>query len=226
MSRMRGLLVSVVVLCLWPLAPLPADPVDRLFIRPWIELEPLVRIGDGPYPIPVTDAEKSLLGDARMLFSGMVYGWSFLYIPSDKARHVEETFELTPFALIAAGTPRMRVVETEVSDKKLWARVAYAMDDEEVSRRAAWDSNIADMSTGTGTAEVIGGPQARADSLKNAIRDAIRLALDTRYLNKPRQITGDVVLWEDPTVLVRAGTYTTSAKVKLVVRELVPYRIY
>jgi hypothetical protein len=223
---MRTFLVAVVFLCLWPLVPVSAEPVDRLFIRPWIELEPLVRIGDGPYPIPVADAEKNLLNDARVLISGMVYGWSFLYIPGDKARRVDEVFELTPFALIAAGTPRLRVLETEVIDQRLYARVAYTMDAEEVSRRAAWDSNTADMSTGQGTAEVIAGPQARTDSLKNAIRDAIRLALDQRYLNKPRQITGDVVLWEDPTVLVHTGTYATSAKVKLVVRELVPYRIY
>ncbi len=204
--------------------PAAAEPVDRVFIRPWIELEPLVRIGDGPYPIPVADAEKSLLEDARTLISGMVYGWSFFYIPGDKARKVDEVFELTPLALITAGSPRLRVIETEVSATRLYARVAYTMDAEEAGRRAAWDSNTADMSTGMGTADVIAGPAARAASLSNAIRDAIRLALDTRYLNKPRQITGDVVLWEDPTVLVRAGTYTTSAKVKLVVRELVPYK--
>jgi hypothetical protein len=218
--------LSAVFLCLWPLVQVAAQPVDRVFIRPWIELEPLVRIGDGPYPIPVADAEKSLLDDARVLISGMVYGWSFRYIPADKGRRVEELFELTPLALIAPGTPRLRVLETEVSDTRLYARVAYTMNDEEVSRRAAWDSNTAEMSTGLGTADIMAGPQARSESLSNAIRDAIRLALDQRYLNKPRQVTGDVVLWEDPAVLVRTGAYATSAKVKLVVRELVPYRIY
>jgi hypothetical protein len=64
------------------------------------------------------------------------------------------------------------------------------------------------------------------ESLRDAIRDAIRRALDTRYVNKPRKITGEVVLWDDPVVLVRAGAWMTSAKVKLVVQELVPYRIF
>jgi len=221
---MRSLVVSLLLLCSAVTAF--ADPDDRLFIRPWTELEPLVRIGDGPYPIPSATAEKALLDDAQALLSGMVYGWTFTYIPSDKARHVEETFVLTPIAIIPRGTPRLRVVETEVNDTRLWARVAYTMSSDETLRRAAWDSNTAVESTGEGTADVMSGPAARTDSLRNAIRDAIRLALDIRYVNKPRQITGDVVLWDDPTVLVRTGTYTTTAKVKLLLRELVPYRIY
>ena len=61
---------------------------------------------------------------------------------------------------------------------------------------------------------------------EDAVRDAIRRSLDSRYINKPRQIDGEVVLWDDPIILVRSGAYSTSAKVKLLVRELVPYRIF
>jgi hypothetical protein len=221
---MRGLLVSALLLCS-ALAAFP-EAADRLFVRPWTELEPLLRIGDGPYPIPVDTAEKSLLDNAQALISGMVYGWTFTYIPGDLSRRVTESFVLTPIAVIPRGTPRLRVLETEVDDTRLWARVVYTMDDNEVQRRAAWDSNTADMSTGQGTANVLAGADARMQSLRDAVRDAIRRALDARYVNKPREITGEVVLWEDPDVLVRAGSWMTSAKVKLVVRELVPYRIF
>lgn len=221
---MRGLLVSALLLCS-ALAAFP-DTVDRLFVRPWTELEPLVRIGDGPYPIPVATAEKSLLDNAQAIISGMVYGWTFTYIPGDLSRRVTESFTLTPIAVIPRGSPRLRILETEVDDTRLWARVVYAMDDNEIQRRAAWDSNTADMSTGQGTANVLAGVDARMQSLRDAIRDAIRRSLDTRYVNKPAEITGEVILWEDPDVLVRAGAWMTTAKVKLVVRELVPYRIF
>ncbi len=73
-----------------------------------------MRIEPGPYPIPVDVAEKTLLEQARVLLSGMVYGWSFSYIPGDKARRVEESFVLTPLAQIPWGSPRLRVTETEV----------------------------------------------------------------------------------------------------------------
>jgi len=223
---MRAVSLFLLAFFCWPGVPGFSAPAERLFIRPWIELEPLALIGPGPYPLPVTDAEKALLENARVLFSGMVYGWSFLYIPGDVGRRVAETFTLTPIATIAEGNPRLHVVETEASDTRLWARIAYTMADDEQARRMAWESNVAAMASGEGTAAVAGGAAARAQSLSSAIRDAIRRALDTRYVNKPRQITGDVLLWDDPQVLVRDGVFATDVTVKLMVRELVPYRIY
>ena len=70
------------------------------------------------------------------------------------------------------------------------------------------------------------GAAARTKALEFAIRDAIRRSLDTRYLNKPREITGEIVLWTDPLMVVRSGTYTTTATVKLLVRDFIPYRIF
>jgi hypothetical protein len=203
-----------------------ADAPDRLFLRPWTELEPLVRIGPGPYPIPVDVAEKDLLETGRTLVSGMIYGWSFSYTPSDKARRVAESFVLTPAAMVAWGSPRLRVTETEVTDARLWARISYVLDEQESRRRAAWDSNTAALSTGTGTADLQLGAGARTKALESAIRDAIRRSLDTRYVNKPREITGEVVLWTDPIMFVQSGTYTTTATVKFLVRDLIPYRIF
>jgi hypothetical protein len=218
-------LISALLLCIAALN-CPAETPDRLFIRPWTELEPLVRIGPGPYPIPVDVAEKSLLEEGRTLVSGMIFGWDFSYMPSDKARRVEESFVLTPVAMVPWGSPRLRVTETEVADTRLWARISYALDEQESRRRAAWDSNTAALSTGRGTAALQLGEAARTRALESAIRDAIRRSLDTRYLNKPREITGEVVLWTDPDVLARSGTYTTTVTIKLLVRELVPYRIF
>jgi hypothetical protein len=199
---------------------------DRLFVRPWVELEPLVRIGPGPYPIPLETAQKKLLEEGRVLLSAMVYGWTFTYFPGDRARHVEQSFTLTPVAQIAWGSPRLSVLETEVVDQKLWARLSYAMSGDEALRRLSWESNTAALSTGRGKAPTSAGPPGKMASLEDAVREAIRLSLDTRWVNKPRQVSGDAVLWDDPQTLVRSGVYSTVAKVKILVRELVPYRIY
>ncbi len=203
-----------------------ADSTDQLSVRPLVELEPLVRIDPAQYPLPMDAARRNLLDEGRLLASGMVYGWSFTYYPGDKERKVQESFTLTPVAEIPWGNPRLRVTETEVEDQLLWGRIFYTLSDEESRRRAAWESNTASLSTGTGTAPLQAGPQGKTDSLQSAIRDAIRRSLDVRYLNKPREITGDVVLWSDPQIRVRSGTYTATVKVKIAVRELVPYRIF
>jgi hypothetical protein len=219
---MRAFSLSLFLLLIASLAG--AD--DRLFVRSWVELEPLVRIDAGPYPIPLETARKKLLEEGRVLLSGMVYGWTFTYIPGDRARHVEQSFTLAPVAQIPWGSPRLAVLETEVVDQKMWARLCYTMADEEALRRASWESNTAALSTGRGKAPTSVGPAGKGASLEDAVRDAIRLSLDTRWVNKPRQVSGDVVLWDDPQVIVRSGVYSTVAKVKILVRELVPYRIY
>jgi hypothetical protein len=198
---------------------------DRLFIRPWIELEPLVRI-EAEYPIPLETAERRLLEEARVLFSGMVYGWTFAYTPGDKERKVEESFILTPIAEIPWGSPRLSVQETEVAGLKLFARICYSPSDDERARRASWAGNSAALSTGRGTANVFKGPSEKLASLREAMRDAVRSHLAGRLLNKPREIKGSLVLWEDPLTVVRAGTYTTTARVKLQVSEILPYRIF
>ena len=203
-----------------------AGAADRLFLRPWVELEPLVRIDDGEYPIPVEKAEVKLLEEGRLLVSGMVYGWSFAYTPGDAARRVEESFVLTPLAEVPWGSARLEVRETEIVEEKLYARISYALSEEEASRRSAWESNTAALSTGRGRASVMKGPQAKMAAIQDAIKDAIRLSLHIRYANKPREITGEVVLWDDPRTIVRSGAYTTVAKVKLIVREVLPYRIF
>ena len=204
-----------------------ARDADRLFIRPWIELQPLLGSLEPDAPRkPIKTAEQELLEEGRLLFSAMIYGWTFTYIPVDLARKVTESFALTPVAEIPWGSARLEVRETEREDAKLWARMSYALNDDESQRRLAWESNTAALSSGRGQAKLSDGASARMASLREAVRDAIRRSLDSRYINKPRQVDGEVVLWDDPIIRVASGAFSTSAKVKLLVRELVPYRIF
>jgi len=100
------------------------------------------------------------------------------------------------------------------------------MDDLESARRAAWESGAALLSQGEGTASVMKGPAAKSLSFQDAVRDAIRRGLRDRYLDAPRQISGDAVLWDDPQSFVRSGVYQTAVKVRILVREVVSYRIF
>jgi hypothetical protein len=182
-------------------------------------------VGD-VYPVPREKAQKSLLDEARILFSAMVYGYTFVYTPGDKSRRVEERFELAPVAEIQWGSPRMEIRETDIDEARLSARFCYTMSENEIRRRSSWESNSAFLSTGAGAASAFMGPSGKRAALANAIKDAIRNHLNVRVLNKPREIRGEVVLWEDPQTVVRAGAYQTQAKVRLEVREVVSYRIF
>jgi len=206
--------------------PVQAQTDNRLFVRPWVELEPLVRIDERQYPIPVEKAERAVLEEARILLSGMVFGWSFDYTPPNSERGVAERFTLTPIAQIPWGSPRLRVLETQVAKEKLWARVVYSMDDAETARRASWESGTALLSQGVGKADVMKGPDTKVLSFQDSVRDAIRVALHDRYVDAPREVVGDVVLWDDPQTVVRSGMLRTASEVKIMVRDVIPYRIF
>jgi hypothetical protein len=216
---------SILVLLL--LSFLPAFALgETLSVRPWCEIEPWVRVGADEYPLSEETAAKRVLEEGRTLFSAMVYGYTFVYTPSDAARKVAEVFELTPVAGIPWGAREVRVIETQTAGAKFFARLSLALPEADAKRRAAWSSAASDVSTGSGEASLFGGHAAKLEALKNAIKNAIRNHLSSRVLNKPREIRGEVVLWEDPQTGIRSGHYMTTAKVRLRITEIVPYRIF
>jgi hypothetical protein len=218
----RVIPILLLALCLPPCA----FAQELLFVRPWCELEPFVRIGPQEYPLSNEDAQRRVLEEARTLFSAMVYGYTFLYTPSDAARKVGEVFTLTPVAEVPWGSGAVKVVESVGEGTKLYARLSYALSVPEARRRASWDSSAVAMSTGSGEGSLFNGYTEKIAALDNAIKNAIKNHLNTRVLNKPREIRGEVVLWEDPQTVTRAGVYLTTAKVRLRVTEIVSYRIF
>lgn len=207
------------------LSVLPAAGDDRLFVRPWVELEPLVRI-EAEYPIPREKAGRWVLDEARALLSGMVYGWTFFWTPGDLARKVEDRFDLVPVAEIPWGSDRLAVRQTQVEEARLFAQVSFLMTPAEELRRRSWAGAAVDAATGAGEAPILDGRGGKLTALANAIKDAVRNHLRTRILNKPREIRGEIVLWEDPRSWVASGAYHAEAKVRLRVLEVVPYRIF
>jgi hypothetical protein len=156
----------------------------------------------------------------------MVYGWTFSWTPGDLARKVQDRFDLMPVAEIPWGSDRLAVRQTQVEEARLFAQVSFLMTPAEELRRRSWAGASVDMATGTGAASILDGRGAKQIALANAIKDAVRNHLHTRILNKPREIRGEVVLWEDPRAWVASGSYHAVAKVRLRVLDVVPYRIF
>jgi hypothetical protein len=222
---MRRIWVAFLVSLLFALVSRTVAGDDRVFVRPWVELEPIVRI-EPEYPIPLQKAGQWVLEEARTLLSGMVFGWTFSWTPSDAARKVADRFELVPVAEIPWGSERLSVRQTQVEEARLFAQVAYTMSPAEQLRRQSWSGAVVDAATGSGTASALKGRGAKLEALANAIKDAVRNQLHTRTFNKPREIRGEVVLWEDPQMWVASGSYHAVARIRLRVAEIVPYRIF
>jgi hypothetical protein len=217
----RGIVAFVSLLSL--VSSLPAE--ELLQGRFWWELEPYYPTED-EYPLTEETAIRRMLEEALYTFSGMLYGFEFVYTPPDRAREVEEVFRLEPIAQIPWGDPRLQVRQSWVQEKRLYATLTYRVAAFQEARLHGWASNAVPTAAGQARAELYLGFAQRTVAIENAVKQAIREYLRERYLNKPRQARGQVLLREVPMMGIVEGSYRASVEVKLLIDQVEPYTAY
>ncbi len=222
---MRTLFFALLALFLWP-RPARAEQT-QLSLRLWCELDPMVQDSED-YPLSDEEARRRILEEARFLLSGMIYGFDFLYTPADARRGIEEEFTLAPVAEVLWSDPNLRITDAYLQDAFLFVKIYYDLEDFQVARRRAWASTAITASTGVGTHSVFTDPApvGKRRALEEAMKQAIRNALRPVHFNQPREITGELVIWEQPRTVIRSGAYTTELTLKLRVKELRPYSLF
>jgi hypothetical protein len=217
-------LLAVVCLLTLPL-PAASAQAEAIVLHLWCELEPMIA-EDQEYPLPREEAYRRILDEARRLLSAMIYGLEFSYVPADSERRIAESLTLGAVAEIPWGDPNLEILDLETRDKRLYARVEYRLLDYQHARRAAWSSNVLPLAAGRGEGDLFGGVAEKRHALEDAIRNAIRGYLRPLVFNKPREVTGELLLWQEPATIISAGSYQTEVAVKLKVTEVRAYSIF
>jgi hypothetical protein len=221
----RELLRGICIIILSLIGPSLSALSERLFVHVWCEVSPPQWTVD-KVPVDETQAVKQLLEEARMTLSGMLYGYTFLYTPSDTARQVPEVFELKPVQEIPWGDPNLSISNYEQKENRLSAKITYFLNDAQWARLQAWQSNTVPVAFGRGLWSIFKGDDAKYVSFKEAIKEAIRQYLRPREFNKPREIAGEVLVWDEPRTIVVYGDYATTVKIKLFIKTVEPYRMF
>jgi hypothetical protein len=204
-----------------------AASYDQLTVDVWCELEPMFQESDA-YPLSAEQARLRILEEARGILSDMIYGLQFSYTPGDERRKTAEQFVLTRVAEIRWADPRLQAVQAEVREGRLYAKVLYELQEFQSARRKAWESNSIPTATGTGRFSLFAGPapEGKRRSLEEALKDALRNHLRPIVFNKPREVRGELLLWQEPQVLIASGSYLTRVTIKLQVREIRAYSLF
>ncbi|UCF97841.1 MAG: hypothetical protein JSV89_22165 [Spirochaetaceae bacterium] len=210
------------------LLSLPAHAQTELIsLRLWCELEPMVQENE-EYPLSTAAAQARALEEARGILSGMIYGFRFSYTPGDSVRKIGEQFTITPVAEVLWGDPNLRIADAYIKESLLFVKVSYELEDFQFARRRAWASNSVEASSGVGSYSVFTapGPEGKRQALQEALKNAVREALRPVHYNKPREVTGEIIIWSEPQTVIRSGTYTTQLDVKLRVKEIRSYSLF
>jgi hypothetical protein len=218
-------IISFIIFLIFPL--LCHAQADLIDLRLWCELEPMVQENE-EYPLTTQVAQRRALEEARGILSGMIYGFRFSYTPGDSVRQIEEEFTLRPVAEINWGDPNMQVADAYIKDSLLFVKVNYRLEDFQAARRRAWSSNSVAASSGVGSYSVFTAtsPEGKRLALQDALKNAVRAALRPIHFNKPREVTGDILIWNEPHTIIQSGTYTTQLDVKLRVKEIRSYSLF
>jgi len=205
------------------LSALDTDPV--LTGEFWVEVDPFIETQEG-FQITREEAHTRILEEARYVFSGMIYGFSFVYTPYDAGREVEEIFTFEAVAQIPWGDPQLSIAETWMDGNLLRAYVRYYPEDHQVRWLRMMQSNIYHNATARGKASMFIGTDGKYEAVAEAAKEAIRAHLRPRIYNKPKEIRGSVAFGEAPEIKIDAGEYVAKISIRIDVDEIIPYRMY
>jgi hypothetical protein len=190
----------------------------------WAERAPMINLGETL--VPTETALRRVLDEARYVFSGMIYGFSFSYTPSDVARRVAEELEIRPLAEISPGDPNLLVQQVIDDGQRVTVLLRYALRDFQIARYQGWKSSALPTSGGTGSASFFKGHTEKISAIREALKMSVREYVRLRVYNKPRRISGAAVLEEAPRIVIAEGVYKAACRVRFVIDEIVPYSIY
>jgi hypothetical protein len=186
---------------------------------------------DEEYPLDVPTAGRRALEEAALFYSAMIYGWSFHYDVGEKARQIEEEFELEPVAIIEYGDPSMKVTDTEIRDMRLRVWTDYHLSDAQQRRMQVWRTgtirNAQGIGYGQSSMEAYPGWLAvKKAALEDSARAAIRALLRGSERNRPKEVTGFISLASFPCYYIESGRWAVSARFRVQITEIIPFAAY
>ena len=199
----------------------------------WVELEPIYGgFVDEKYPLDLPTAGRRALEEAALFFSAMIYGWSFQYDIGERARQIEENFELTEVASIPFGDPGLEVTDVEVRGLRVRMWTDYHLDESQQRRLSNWRTGTIRNAQGIGYC-YMGGPEARAGwlavrktALEDAARAAVRGMLQGSERNRPKEAHGFISLATFPSFYIDSGRWAAAARFRVEITEIVPFNAY
>ena len=161
------------------------------------------------------------------LMEGMVYGWNFVYTPSDKMRGVEEYLEVTPVKSFSqADISKLKYSDQYFEDDKVTVWCDYQRSEHQIQEYKLWSSIQNPIIQGRGFGKIKDGFDGIENAAKNALKEAVRARYRAEIKNKPKEISGSVLIRQPPLVGIREGQYAIFLDFFLERDRIIKYTTY
>lgn len=143
---------------------------------------------------------------SRFLFEGMIYGWKFVYTPSDVVRGVEEYLEVVPIQEFGSADV-INYSDAFFENNRVTVWCTYTRKDFQIQNYELWASIKNPVVKGKGMCEVRKGFEGIEIAARNAVKDAVRQHYRGEIKNKPKEISGSLLIRQPPLVGINEGQY-------------------
>ncbi len=188
----------------------------------------LMKPGDG-IGSPPDDLQKVqdlavevLLEEARWIFSGMIYGFSFFYVPGADHLEVEDQFNLEPLATISRGDPALHVESVTGDFENIRIHFTYWPDEYQKRRLSRYANTCYRAAGGRGQADIY-GEGGRTEAMVQAVKQALREDLRKFHYNRPREVRGVLTLSHPPRIVIGSGQYSSFVRILYLLDDLKNY---
>lgn len=170
------------------------------------------------------DSLKTL---APFVLEGMIYGWNWEYTPSDKARKVKEYFEFSRIHEFSEEVNKISYLQPEIIDStalRCWVKTERT-ELQYLSLRE-WNSVKIPRIHGIGSGSLEKDFDGIKEAVQNAIKDAVREYFRTTLKNKPKELTGRVLLTGTPQIFIKQGRYFAELDFFIETDKIIMYTSY
>ncbi len=167
------------------------------------ELKEAADMSTGQFDFPIS----RIRAITPFLMEGMIYGWEFTYTPYDKLRGVKEFFEVSPIQKLSAKDNPITYESPWIQENLFHCWAEYKRTSDQAWQYKQWQSLYTQKIRGRGYGKVQHGfdgiTEAAQDALKNAVREHYRHL----EKNKPKEISGKVIINREPKIGITEGRY-------------------
>ena len=201
---------------------------DKIRIPLWAQLdaypgtEGAVITQDELFEYPISRLKEV----APFFVEGMVCGWTFSYTPSDKLRNVDEYFEFTPLYDFSAIKKNITYKDPWLKDNRLYCWVEFEYTPQIASWVSTWQKSNFRRISGAGEGPISEGFDGIKIGAQNALKSAVREYARSIKKNKPKEIIGEVLITNNPSVYIRSGRYLIEIDFLLNINKIIEYNIY
>lgn len=236
-------LAAVFLLCLRAPSQVP-DQSEQLRLAIWAELDNFPgkfeeddkgsaqeentqeRKKDTLFDQLYSDAIKRAKEVAPFLAGGFLHGWTFDYTPGDKARGVEDFWEFAQRREFDPAVNHLSYREPLVKDGRLLCWVYCDRTEAQKAEYKLWSSVLRPKVHGQGEGLVEEGFEGIRQACSQAARDAVRSHWRTMEKNKPKEISGQLLLTGNPRIYIKNGRYVADLEFLLDTERVVRYQTY